>query len=151
MILLDTPIVRTWNTEEKSRSRSGYICLFNGCVVSWKNKVQTNVDRSNCESEYIALNEGGAEILWLRKMLIELKLQDPKQPTLIWVDNEPAIALANHKMIKHRTKHIALKYDWIREQTDEERAIVKHKSTKENLHALLAHMLTRFIVATDTP
>ena len=53
----------TWNTEEKSRSRTGYICLFNGCAISWKSKAQRNVARSSCEAEYIALNEEGAEII----------------------------------------------------------------------------------------
>ena len=133
----------TWNTEEKSRSRTGYICLFNGCAISWKSKAQRNVARSSCEAEYIALNEGGAEILWLRKILIELGLQDPEKSTLVWIDNEPAIALANHKMIKHRTKHIALKYDWIREQIEEGKITVKHKSTKENFADLFTKILPR--------
>ena len=133
----------TWNTEEKSRSRTGYICFFNGCAISWKSKAQRNVARSSCEAEYIALNEGGAEIIWLRKILTELELQDPEKSTLIWVDNEPAIALANHKMIKHRTKHIALKYDWIREQIEEGQITVKHKSTKENVADLFTKILPR--------
>ena len=98
---------------------------------------------SSCEAEYIALNEGGAEIIWLRKILTELKLQDTQQSTLVWCDNEPAIALANHKMIKHRTKHIALKYDWIREQIEEGEITVKHKSTKANLADLFTKILPR--------
>ena len=133
----------TWNTEEKSRSRTGYICLFNGCAISWKSKAQNNVARSSCEAEYIALNEGGSEIIWLRKILTELGLQDPEKSTITWVDNEPAIALANHKMVKHRTKHIALKYDWIREQIEEGQITVKHKSTKENLADLFTKILPR--------
>ena len=133
----------TWNTEEKSRSRSGYICLFNGCAISWKSKAQSNIARSSCEAEYIALNEGGAEVIWLRKILTELGLQDKTKSTNIWVDNEPAIALANHKMVKHRTKHIKLKYDWIREQIEEGEITVKHKSTKENLADLFTKVLPR--------
>ena len=41
----------TWNIEEKSRSRTGYICFFNGHAISWKSKVQRNVTRSSCEAE----------------------------------------------------------------------------------------------------
>ena len=46
-------------------------------------------------------------------------------------------------MIKHRTKHIALKYDWIREQIEEGEITVKHKSTKENLADLFTKILPR--------
>ena len=81
--------------------------------------------------------------MWLRKTLTELELQDPEKSTLVWVDNESAIALANHKMIKHRTKHIALKYDWIREQIEEGQITVKHKSTKENVADLFTKILPR--------
>ena len=133
----------TWNTEEKSRSRTGYICLFNGCAISWKSKKQGNIAKSSCEAEYIALNEGGAEIIWLRKLLTELGLQDSTKPSKVWVDNLPAIQLAKHQMVKHRTKHIKLKYDWIREQIEEGSLNVTHRNTKENLADLFTKNLPR--------
>ena len=123
----------TWNTEEKSRSRTGYLCIFNGCTISWKSKVQPNIARSSCEAEYIALNEGGSEIMWIRKILYELGLLKEQCPTLILIDNQPAIGLAKHKMIKQRTKHIQLKYDWIKEQVENKVFDVNYINTKENL------------------
>ena len=94
--------------------------------------MQSNIVRSSCEAEYIALNEGGAGIVWLRKILKELKLQS-NEPTQIWVDNQPAIQLSKHKMIKQRTKHIKLKYDWIKEQIEEKEIIVSYKDTQNIL------------------
>ena len=132
----------TWNTEEQSKSRTGYICLFNGCAVSWKSKMQSTIAKSSCETEYIALNEGGAEIIWLRKILRELGLQS-SEPTQIWIDNQPAIQLSKHKMIKQRTKHIQLKYDWIKEQIQHKEVVVSYKSTKENLADVFTKNLPR--------
>lgn len=104
--------------------------------------MQTNIARSSCEAEYIALNEGGAEIVWLRKLLKEIELQS-NEPTQIWIDNQPAIQLSKHKMIKQRTKHIKLKYDWIKEQIEEKEVTVSYKSTKENLADVFTKILPR--------
>ena len=103
--------------------------------------MQSNIARSSCEAEYIALNEGGAEIIWLRKLLTELDLQDKTKPTQVWVDNQPAIQLSKHKMIKQRTKHIKLKYDWIKEQIEQNEVIVSYKNTHENLADLFTKIL----------
>ena len=104
--------------------------------------MQSNIARSSCEAEYIALNEGGAEIVWLRKILKELDLQSDK-PTQIWIYNQTAIQLSKHKMIKQRTKHIKLKYDWIKEQIEDKEVIVSYKDTKNNLADVFTKILPR--------
>ena len=133
----------TWNTEENSKSRTGYICLYNGCAISWKSKVQPNIARSSCEAEFIAVNEGGSEIVWLRKILTELGLLETDSPTLIWMDNQPAIALAKRSMVKHRTKHMKLKYDWIKEQIQDKEIYVDYKETDENLSDMFTKNLAQ--------
>ena len=106
--------------------------------------MQSNIARSSCEAEYIALNEGGAEIIWLRKILRELGLQS-SEPTQIWIDNQPAIQLSKHKMIKQRTKHIQLKYDWIKEQIENKEVVVTYKETTKNLADVFTKVLPRQI------
>ena len=71
--------------------------------------------------------------MWIRKILYELGLLKEQCPTLILIDNQPAIGLAKHKMIKQRTKHIQLKYDWIKEQIENKVLNVNYINTKENL------------------
>ena len=67
------------------------------------------------EAEYVALTEVLQEALWLRRVLEELKL--PKKPTAVFLfnDNLRAVALAKNLEYRSKTKHIEVKWHWIRE------------------------------------
>lgn len=106
----------TWNSDrDTSRSRTGYLIYLNGCLIAWKSKLQPMVTLSSTEAEYVALNDAAKEGIWVRRMAGEVgHLQE--LPTTINVDNMSTIALAENQMTKPRTKHIAMRYHWIREQ-----------------------------------
>lgn len=71
---------------------------------------------SSCEAEYIALNEAGKEAIWLQRILKELGLINySPSPTLIYEDNQGAIALAENPEFHRRTKHIDIRYHWVRD------------------------------------
>ena len=132
----------TWNSNpDNSRSRSGYVIFFNGCFIEWKSTLQTLVTLSSCEAEYVALNLTAREVLWLRRLLAELGLE--QQPTIILVDNQSTIALTKHKMVKPRTKHIALRYHWIKEQVAEGAVCVKYISTVDNVADFLTKVMSQ--------
>ena len=57
------------------------------------------------------------------------------------IDNQSAIALARHTMAKPRTKHIAMRYHWIREQIAAQRFVLKYVPTAENIADLLTKVL----------
>ncbi|CAI7791424.1 unnamed protein product [Closterium sp. NIES-54] len=52
----------------------GYVCLFGGGAVSWRSKKQNEVGLSSCETEYMALHHGVKEVVWLRRLLEEIKV-----------------------------------------------------------------------------
>lgn len=63
-----------WGQDQRERkSNSGYICEFNGAVISWSCKKQTCVALSSIEAEIIALSEACKEILWIQRLLIDMK------------------------------------------------------------------------------
>ena len=68
---------------------------------------------------------------------------EDETPTLIWMDNQPAIQLVRNKMVKQRTKHIQLKYDWIRERVEENELYVDYKETDENLADMFTKTLAQ--------
>lgn len=71
---------------------------------------------SSCEAEYIALNEAGKEAIWLQMILKELRLINFSPfPTLIYEDNQGTIALAENLEFHSRTKHIDIRYHWVRD------------------------------------
>ena len=132
----------TWNSNpDNSRSRSGYAIFFNGCFIAWKSTLQKLVTLSSCEAEYVALNLAAREVIWLRRLLCELGFE--QKPTTILVDNQSAIALTKHKMVKPRTKHIALRYHWIKEQVADGTIIVKYVPTGDNVADFLTKVLSQ--------
>ena len=54
------------------RSTSGYVFTLAGGAVSWQSKIQKCVALSTTEAEYIAMNEAGKEMLWLKQFLEDL-------------------------------------------------------------------------------
>jgi hypothetical protein len=69
------------------KSTSGYCMFIGDNLVSWKSKKQTVVARSTAEAEYRAMALGVAEILWLRALLVELKI-DQRAQMKLWCDNK---------------------------------------------------------------
>ena len=132
----------TWNSNpDNSRSRSGYVIFFNGCLIAWKSTLQSLVTLSSCEAEYVALNLAARETVWLRRLLGELLF--PQNPTTIFVDNQSTIALTKHQMVKPRTKHIAMRYHWIKEQVAGGVIIVKYVPTADNVADFITKILSK--------
>ena len=130
----------TWNSDkDTSRSRTGYAITFNDCLVSWKSKLQPMVTLSSTEAEYVALTDAAKEGLWLRRLLEELRFKPNVTP--IFIDNQSTMALAKHKMLKPRTKHISMRYHWIRELLAEGQFTLKYISTHNNLADLLTKVI----------
>ena len=54
------------------RSIGGYNFTLNGGEITWSSKRQKTVSRSSTESEYQSLSDGAQEVVWLKKLLLEL-------------------------------------------------------------------------------
>jgi hypothetical protein len=87
--------------------------LLNGGAVSWACKKQEIVSLSTTESEYIAATHAAKEALWLRSLLTQIfgALRDP---TTLFSDNQSAIALTQDHQYHARTKHIDVRFHFIR-------------------------------------
>jgi hypothetical protein len=98
---------------EDRRAISGYAFLIDGGAVSWSSKRQEIVSLSTTESEYVAATHGGKEALWLRSLISEV-FGTLTSPTTLFSDNQAAIALTRDHQYHPRTKHIDVRYHWIR-------------------------------------
>ncbi|CAI7729017.1 unnamed protein product [Closterium sp. NIES-53] len=100
-------------------SIGGYVCLFGGGAVSWRNKKQNEVGLSSCETEYMVLHHGVKEVVWLRRLLEEIGVCQ-REPTVMFCDNESAVKLAKNACLHGLTKHIRPKLHWVRRLLDKE-------------------------------
>lgn len=97
------------------KSTSGYIFLLSGGAVSWRSQKQKCVALSTAEAEYIAMASTAQESVWLRQLIAELT-NILEAPTLIYEDNQSAIAMTKNPQFHGRAKHIDIKHHYIREQ-----------------------------------
>nr|AAO20078.1 putative polyprotein [Oryza sativa Japonica Group] len=100
------------------RSTSGYCVYVGGNLVSWRSKKQSVVSRSTAEAEYRAMAASLSELLWLRNLLVELKILG-NTPMKLLCDNKSAINIANNPVQHDRTKHVEIDRFFIKEKLDE--------------------------------
>jgi hypothetical protein len=98
------------------RSVSGYAFSLGHGAVSWSSRKQDIVATSTCEAEYVAMSNAAKEALWLRQVLSEIGYQQ-NDASLILADNQGAIVLSEDQSNHQRSKHIDVRYHFIRERT----------------------------------
>ena len=122
--------------EDGRRSTTGSIIQINNCVINWISKKQDIVAQSTTEAEYIAIAETVKEVKWLIEFLQELKFYDKKKETAtIYTDNQAAMKIAqsenNHN--HQRTKHIDIRYHFIKDEINNKTINVEWVSTVDQL------------------
>ena len=95
-------------------STIGNLFLMSGGPISWYSKKQPIVTLSTAEAEYVALSTATQEAVWIRKLLSDLGVSQD-QPTTIMEDNQGAICIAKNPVTHSRSKHIDVRYHYIRE------------------------------------
>ena len=99
------------------KSTTGYVFKLCDSTIQWQSRRQATVAQSTMDAEYIAAAEAAREAIWLRSLLSELGF--PQTTTRLNCDNESAIQLANNPGTHARSKHIDIKYHFIREKVYE--------------------------------
>jgi hypothetical protein len=114
------------------RSTSGFVFVLNGAAVTWSSRRQPIVALSTMESEYIAASDASREVIWLRRLLSELG-EEQTNPTRLLCDNESAISLTRNPESHKRSKHIDVRYHFIREQIFKKTIEISYVNTREQL------------------
>lgn len=128
-----------WAEETKDRkSNSGFLARINGGTFGWSCRKQTLVAQSSTEAEYIAMSEATKEAIWIRELMKCFDLNVDK-PTEIFVDNQSCMKMAENEKFSNRTKHIDVKFHFIRDQEIKKIVNFKYIPSDENL----ADMMTK--------
>nr|GFC66423.1 retrovirus-related Pol polyprotein from transposon TNT 1-94 [Tanacetum cinerariifolium] len=90
-------------------------------LVSWSSKKQDCTSMSSAEAEYMSLSTCCAQVLWMRTQLTEYGFHFDKIP--MYCDSNAAIAISCNPVQHSSTKHIDVRYHFIKEKV--EKGIVK--------------------------
>lgn len=125
--------------KQQLRSTSGVLFMINESPLTWISKRQALVAQSSTESEYVALGTTCKEGIWLRNLLCEMRALEWNHPFTIYTDSQSAMKLADNETVHERTKHIAVRWHFLRWMIDSSQLDLQHKPTNE----LVADALTK--------
>jgi hypothetical protein len=104
--------------QEDRHAISGYAFLIDGGAVSWSSKRQEIVVLSTTEAKYVTATHAAKEALWLCTFVSEI-FGPISNATTLYSDNQSAIALSKDHQYHTRTKHIDIRFHYIRWIIDE--------------------------------
>ena len=123
---------------EDRRSTSGNVFLLSSGAISWASQKQPTVALSTAEAEYIALCLATQESVWLRQLSKDLQM-DCSSPTTIHEDNQGTIAMSKNPISHKQTKHIDIKFHFVREKIQDKTIELKYCPT----HEMVADIFTK--------
>lgn len=112
--------------------------LLNGGPIAWKSQIQKPVAQSTAKAEYYAAVYACREIVWLRENLNRLGIQQPTSSPF-HCGSKSAILMMHNPVFHDWTKHIGVKYNYIRQQIQ----AVEVKVISVSISDQLADMLTK--------
>ena len=115
--------------------------FLGGSPVIFVSKQQATVAQSSTEAELIAANEAVREIAWVTTFLKELDVQH-KRPT-VFVDNMGVVHMIKNNDVRRRSKHIDIKYHYVRLKHQEGLFDVEHIGTSDQRADFLTKSLGR--------
>jgi hypothetical protein len=132
-----------WGSDVNDRkSTSGYVFKLAGGAISWSSKKQGCVALSSTEAEYVAGAHAAKEAIWLGRLFAGLQ-QPSTFPIPLLIDNQSAIAIAKNPEFHDRTKHIDIRYHFLRHKVESGELTLDYLSTNDQPADVLTKGLSR--------
>jgi hypothetical protein len=124
------------------KSTTDIVFFLNSGIVTWASQKQKVIALSTCEAEYIAAATATCQGVWLSRLLGEL-IGKPPAMVRLFADNMSAIELSKNPVHHERSKHIDIRYHFIRECIEDDMVDVEHVCTNGQLADVLTKALGR--------
>eukprot|EP00253_Pinus_taeda_P009962 PITA_09962 len=124
------------------KSTSGSALFMGPRLVSWFSKKQSSIALSTAEEKYVVVASYCTQLLWMMQTLQDLQITCTP-PISIFCDNTSAISISKNPVMHSKTKHILIKYHFLREQVLEQKVKLEYVPSKEQIADLLTKPLPR--------
>ncbi|XP_074342841.1 secreted RxLR effector protein 161-like [Apium graveolens] len=107
------------------KSTGGMAFYLNENLITWVSQKQKCVALSSCEAEFMPVTDAACQAIWLRNLLRQVTGKYDG-PVVLFIDNQSAIDLAKNPVFHGRSKHIDIRYHFIRECMEKGEIIINH-------------------------
>jgi hypothetical protein len=123
---------------DSGRSTTGFVIFLGNSPICWKSRLQTPIALSTVEAEYYAMVDSTRELLYILPLTADMELHQ-KLPLTINEDNQGCQAVAEKSINNPRTKHINIKYHWIKDKITDGTIKIQYCPTDK----MIADVLTK--------
>lgn len=113
------------------KSTSGACFFLGDSLIAWSSRKQSSVALSTAESEYVAAASCCSQLLWIVATLKDYGVSLEKVPLLC--DNTSAICIAKNPVQHSRTKHIEIRFHFLRDNYEKGNVALHHVDTEHQL------------------
>lgn len=122
------------------KSTSGVVITLNNSPIGWFSRKQNLVTNSTTYAEYIAAHDGACDAVWMRRLFGDMNCQQLRK-TPLFCDNEAAIDIVKSTHFHQRTKHIDIKFHFVKDLYQRNLIDIKSISTDQQKADLLTKPL----------
>ena len=117
---------------DDQKSITGFVFFFGNTTFTWSSKKQSIITLSTCEAKYVAATSCVCHAIWLRNLLTNIQIPQ-KEATKTYIDNKSTIELAKNPIYHDRSKHIDIKYHFIRNWVKEKIVYLMHTKIRDQV------------------
>lgn len=128
--------------DENRHSISGNVFMSSCGPISWLSKRQSTIALSSTEAEYISAFDATREAAWLRQLLLDVTGHEISSIKL-YIDNQSAISIANNTNVSKRSKHMDVKYHYIRQEVQNQHITTEYCPTDSMIADIFTKPLSR--------
>jgi hypothetical protein len=130
------------NCVDERKSTSGGEFFLGDSLVPWLSKKKSSISLSTTEAEYIVVAIYYTQVLWMIQTLADLEVKYAA-PILIHCDNTSVISVSKNLVLHSKTKHIPIKYHFLREKVTNQVVQVHYIPTIEKIADIFTKPLAK--------
>jgi hypothetical protein len=123
------------------KSTSGYLVTHSGRAVAWQSRLQKCVALNTTKAEFIVVTKASKELLWLKQLACELGFEQDNY--VLFCDNQSVIHLSKNASFHSTSKHIEVRYYWIRNVLNSKQLQLEKVHANDNEADMLTKVVTR--------
>ena len=117
---------------EDRKSTTGYAFILSDAAVAWSSRKQAIVTLSTTEAEFVAAATSTCQLIWMKRILKRIGYAGSSSP-VIFCDNSSAIKLSKNPVMHGKSKHIDVRFHFLRDLVNEGEVQLKFCGTRDQV------------------